>query len=235
VERDISCSFAKFHLKSLDFFSIHPVPFKHSGHFVDQKPSRALFVHAAFDGSRDGRFLLFSRGDIANNSEADIWVLPLTGEKEPILFLQASAAAYDAQFSPDGRWVAYTSRESGSPEVYVTSFDAAKILSGAGVGAQGGKWQISNDEGTTPRWRRDGKELFYLGPENTIMAVEVEGKGASFVVGRSQHLFVAPVNPFSLTYDVAPDGQRFVMSAFPEQEVPPLVLMLNWMARVQAK
>jgi eukaryotic-like serine/threonine-protein kinase len=116
---------------------------------------------------------------MANNSEADIWVLPLTGEKKPILFLQAAAAAFDAQFSPGGRLVAYTSRESGSPEVYVTSFDAAKILSGADVGTQGGKWQISNNEGTTPRWRRDGKELFYLGPENTIMAVEVEGKGAS--------------------------------------------------------
>jgi hypothetical protein len=67
------------------------------------------------------------------------------------------------------------------------------------------------------------------------MAVEVEGKGASFNVGRSQRLFIAPVNPFDTSYDVAPDGQRFVMNASPEQETPPLVLMLNWTSRVQAK
>jgi eukaryotic-like serine/threonine-protein kinase len=190
----------------------------------------------ATDWSRDGRFLLFSRGGMANSSEADIWVLPLTGERKPILFLRAAAAAYDAQFSPDGRWVAYTSRESGIPEVYVVPFDAAKFLNDAGAGSTSdGKWQISSDVGTTPRWRRDGKELFYIGPENTIMAVEVEGKGASFNVGRSQRLFIAPVNPFDLTYDVAPDGQRFVMSVSPEEESPPLVLMFNWTARVQAK
>jgi eukaryotic-like serine/threonine-protein kinase len=98
-----------------------------------------------------------------------------------------------------------------------------------------GKWQVSSSGGSVPRWRRDGKELFYLGPENTIMAVEVEGTGASFNVGRSQRLFIAPVNPFDSTYDVAPDGQRFVMSASPEEESGPLVLMLNWTARVQEK
>jgi serine/threonine protein kinase/Tol biopolymer transport system component len=190
----------------------------------------------ATDWSRDGRFLLFSRGQMANNSEADIWVLPLTGERKPIPFLRASASAYDAQFSPDGRWVAYTSRESGTQEVYVAPFEPAKVLDGGGTsGTPAGKWQVSSSGGSVPRWRRDGKELFYLGPENTIMAVEVEGTGASFNVGRSQRLFIAPVNPFDSTYDVAPDGQRFVMSASPEEESGPLVLMLNWTARVQEK
>jgi serine/threonine protein kinase/Tol biopolymer transport system component len=188
----------------------------------------------ATDWSRDGRFLLFSRGGMANSSDADIWVLPLTGERKPILFLHAAAAVSDAQFSPDGRWVAYTSAESGQREVYVTSFDAAKFLKGGGGSSTpSGKWQVSSAGGSVPRWRRDGKELFYLGPENTIMAVEVEGKGASFDMGRSQRLFVAPVSPFSETYDVAPDGQRFVMSATPEAETLPLVLMVNWTARLQ--
>jgi Tol biopolymer transport system component len=190
----------------------------------------------ATDWSRDGRFVLFSRGDLANDSVADIWVLPMTGEKKPIPFLHSAAAAFDAQFSPDERWVAYTSRESGRPEVYVVPFDAAKFLNDAAAGGtSAGKWQISNNSGLTPRWRRDGKELFYIGSGDTIMSVEVEGKGASFEVGRSRPLFVAPASPFALSYDVAPDGQRFVVSAAPEEDEPPLVLMTNWMAKLQAK
>jgi serine/threonine protein kinase len=199
---------------------------------ASDRPDREAW---ATDWSRDGRFVLFSRGDMANSSEADVWVLPLTGERKPILFLHAAAAAYDAQFSPDGRWVAYTSRESGRPEVYVVPFEAAKILNAASTDhVSGGKWQISGDEGTTPRWRRDGKELFYISG-NTITAAEVEGKGASLLVGRSRPLFVAPVSPFALTFDVTPDGQRFVMSTAPEQEELPLVLMLNWTAKLPTK
>src|SRR5215469_6828022 len=186
----------------------------------------------ATDWSRDGRFLLFSRGGVAHNTDADIWVLPMTGERKPVQFLRSKGSAFDAQFSPDGRWVAYTSTESGSPEVYVVSFDAAKVLSGAS-GEPAGKWQISGDGGRVPRWGRDGKELFYLGVGNAIKVVEVKGKGASFDVGRSQILFVAPINPFSSTYDVAPDGQRFVMSASPEEEEPPLVLISNWTTLLQ--
>jgi Tol biopolymer transport system component len=188
----------------------------------------------ATDWSRDGRFLLFSRGGMSNSTDADIWVLPMTGEKKPVPFLRTKGSAFDAQFSPDGRWVAYTSTESGRREVYVVSFDGAKVLSGAG-GAPAGKWLISSDGGMGSRWRRDGKELFYLGLDNSITAVEVESKGNSFNVGRSQVLFVAPVNPFSRTYDVSPDGQRFVMSASPGEEELPLVLMQNWTARLKKK
>ena len=115
-------------------------------------------------------------------------------------------------------------------------FDAARVQSGAGTESTlQGKWQISSDGGRLSRWREDGKELFYLGPDNTITAVEVDGSGASFNVGWSQRLFVAPVNPFSSSYDVASDGQRFVMSASPEEEEPPLVLMVNWPAELKKK
>jgi Tol biopolymer transport system component len=186
----------------------------------------------ATDWSRDGPFLLFSRGDMANATEAEIWALLLMGERKPTLFLHAAAAAFDAQFSPDGRWVAYVSRESGSYEVYVTSFDPAKVLNGAGA-VRAGKWQISSDGGTTPRWRGDGKELFYITPGNAIMSVEVKGQGESFNIGRSQRLFVGPSNPFASTYDVTPDGRRFVMSTVPEQQEAPLTLVFNWTARVR--
>ena len=122
------------------------------------------------------------------------------------------------------------------PEIYVVSFDPARIAGSADTAKPpSGKWQISSEGGPAPRWRRDGKELFYMSLDNTIMAVAAEGKGASFNVGHSQRLFVAAVVPLSAPYDVAPDGQRFVMSAAPEEGEPPLVLMLNWTARLQAK
>ena len=198
------------------------------------KPDRETW---ATDWSRDGRFVLFSRGGLANGANADIWVLPMTGKTEPLLFLHAAATAFDGQFSPDARWVAYTSRESGRNEVYVVPFDAARLQGGAGGEiTPGGKWQISSEGGQVPRWRKDGKELYYLGGlDNAITAVEVDGRGASFSVGRSQRLFVAPVNPFASTFDVAPDGQRFAMSASPEEEEPPLVLMVNWTAVLKKK
>jgi eukaryotic-like serine/threonine-protein kinase len=190
----------------------------------------------ATDWSEDGRFVLFCRGGMANDSDADIWVLPMNGEKKPALFIHASATAYEAQFSPDGRWVAYTSQESGKPQVYVVPFNAAELAGNAATGiARGGRWLISSDVGNSPRWRHDGKELFYLGPSNTVMAVEVDGKQASFIVGRSQKLFVAPSSPISVAYDVTPDGQKFVIGASPEEDEPPLVLMQNWMARLQNK
>ena len=170
---------------------------------------------------------------MVNDSEGDIWVLPLAGDRKPRLFLHAAGAAYEGQFSPDGRWVAYTSRESGRPEIYVAPFDAAKFLSGeTSDSTPAGKWQISSAGGGSPRWRGDGKELFYFGPENTLMAVEVQGKGNSFEVGRGQPLFVAPRNPFSTTYDVTPDGKRFVMSFVPDEENLPLTVMFNWTSKL---
>jgi hypothetical protein len=115
-------------------------------------------------------------------------------------------------------------------------FEAAKFLAGGRTNSTpAGKWQISSNGGSVPRWRRDGKELFYLSLDNTMMAVEVEGKGSSFQLARAQPLFVAPINPFSLTYDASPDGKRFVISFVPEEENLPLVLMSSWTARLQGK
>ena len=97
---------------------------------------------------------------MVNSSAADIWVLPMTGEKKPVLFLRAAATAYDAQFSPDAQWVAYTSQESGRPEIYVVSFDPARMAGSADTAnPPSGKWQISSEGGSGPRWRSDGKEL----------------------------------------------------------------------------
>lgn len=127
----------------------------------------------------------------------------------------------------------YTSRESGRPEVYVAPFDAYKSLKGAiSDAAPAGKRQISNEGGYVPRWRGDGKELFYIGPGNTMTSVAVQGKGNNFEVGRSQLLFAAPTNPFDLTYDVTSDGKRFVMSFVPEEESLPLTVLFNWTSKL---
>src|SRR5205823_3829485 len=101
----------------------------------------------------------------------------LVGDKKPRLFVHTSGSAYDPVFSPDGRWIAYTSTESGRDEVYVVPFEATQFLNGATIdAAPRGKWQISSDGGQAPRWRGDGKELFYIGPGNTLTVVEVAGQ-----------------------------------------------------------
>ena len=145
--------------------------------------------------SRDGKFILYSRGDLFGLTHAEIWVLPLAGDRKPRLFVKTPVAAYDGQFSPDDRWVAYTSKESGREEVYVVPFDATKVLNtGPGsVTSPGGKWQISPSGGRVPRWRRDGKEIFYLAPDNQMMAAEVEARGNSFEARKAQPLFRAAV------------------------------------------
>jgi hypothetical protein len=123
-------------------------------------------------------------------------------------------------FSPDGRWLAYASNESGRFEIYVKPFPEP-----------GGKWQVSTGGGLEPRWRGDGKELFYLAPDDKVMAVEV-GTGAAFEAGTPQALFVTSLkNASGSHYDVTPDGQRFLLNRpIGEESSPPITLVQNWTA-----
>ena len=184
--------------------------------------------------SSDGRFILFVRGNVWNPIQ-DLWVLPLAGDRKPRFLVQN---AFDGQFSPDGRWVAYTSVESGKAQVCVVPFDATTVLntSPGSLIDVGDKWQISS-EGAIARWRGDGKEIFYYGPGRQLMAAEVEGRNNSFAAGKGQALF----RPAAITagigqYDVTPDGKRFVMAT---QKVsnpnPPLTLVVNWTARLDSQ
>lgn len=188
--------------------------------------------------SRDGRFILYSREAGAAQPEGvDIWILPLSGDRRPRLFIHASGRAYDGQFSPDGRWVAYTSEESGRGEVYVVPFEAGRILNtgpGPASAGGGGRWQVSAG-GRSPRWRRDGKEIFYLSPTNQMMAAEVEEKGNSLVVRAAQALFrctPVPSIPSSSPYDVSPDGKKFVINSYGDDNTP-LILLVNWTANLK--
>jgi Tol biopolymer transport system component len=116
--------------------------------------------------SSDGRFLLYTERD--PKTGADLWVLPLRGESKPMPFLNTKSNESDGHFSPDMRWVAYVSDESGSNEIYVRGSPQA---SGASSEA-GGKWQVSVGGGMGPRWRRDGKELYYRALDGKVMVVE---------------------------------------------------------------
>jgi Tol biopolymer transport system component len=170
------------------------------------------------DWSRDGKYILYMQGK-------DLWFATFPDLKRS-LFLKAPSIVRNGQFSPDGKWVAYASNESGKWEIYVTSFPEAR-----------GKWQLSSGGGEQPRWRGDGKELFYLSSDGRMMAAPVM-IGANFDHGTPVALFQAtPRQPVSLTdrfvYDVSRDGQRFLINNQVKQtETAPMSIILNWAAKL---
>jgi hypothetical protein len=154
-----------------------------------------------------------------------LWYLTIPGfTSKP--FLKTAGILRNGQFSPDRKWVAYNSNETGKWEVYVTSFPEP-----------GGKWQISTGGGEQPRWRGDGKELFYLSSDGRVMAVAVT-TGAHFSSGPPMALFQAnPRQPVSyldiFAYDVTRDGQKFLINTDVRQtEAVPLAVVLNWSAKL---
>ena len=174
--------------------------------------------------SRDGRFLSYFTGNAASPTGNDIWILPLSGDQKPIPFMLTEFNERYGQFSPDGRWIAYASTESGRDEVYVAPFPGP-----------GGKWQVSSGGGSWPRWRGDGRELFFADAEGMLMAATVDGSGSAFVVGAVQPLFplrmrtAAWVGSTSYNYDVTADGQRFLINATEDSPSDtPITLLLNW-------
>jgi len=176
----------------------------------------------AWDWSADGRFLLYSSND--PKTRDDLWFLPVSGDRKPAPFLQTPFNEYQGQFSPDGRWVAYVSDESGRAEVYVRPFPPGP----------GGKWQISNGGAYEPHWRRDGKELFFVSRsrDRKLMAAPVKA-GAAFQTGLAQELFRTGTNLGFVTgthhYAVSADGKRFLMIQPLEEAAPtPITVVLNW-------
>jgi len=174
--------------------------------------------------SPDGRFLLFNKD--TPGMQNGVWILPLMPEKpgsslKPSPLVDTPFWEGSGAFSPDGHWVAYDSNESQRREVYVIPFPGP-----------GGKRQISTAGGSTPRWRRDGKEIFYAGPDGKLMAAEVTLKTGSIEVGQVRPLGI-PIAGVGgpIHYDVSPDGQRFLVVTEPERGAsPPLTLVQNWTA-----
>lgn len=172
------------------------------------------------DWSPDGQFLAFYR---ASQGTAAISVLPLTGEQKPYPILQSQFYTVRPAFSPDGKWLAYCSNESGDLKVYVVPFPGP-----------GGKWQVSSGGGDYPRWRRDGRELYYLALDNKIMAAEVKATGSSFAIGAVKPLFKTRAYLSTIgAYDVTADGQRFIIAYEPEQLNTAITLVENWDAELK--
>jgi Tol biopolymer transport system component/tRNA A-37 threonylcarbamoyl transferase component Bud32 len=178
------------------------------------------------DWSPDGKVLLFEQ--VSPKRVTDLWTLPLAGERKPSLYLQTSFNETHARFSPDGRFVAYTSNESGHDEVFVQTFPAG-----------GGKWQISTDGGDQAQWRADGKELLFLGLDRKLRAVAVKA-GHGFEPGIQRVLFETRTNvPSGLAsrayYAVAGDGQRFLVNAIVNEGGRiPITVVLNWAKDLRA-
>ncbi len=147
------------------------------------------------------------------------------GDRKPMPYLQGPYSQQQGQFSPDGRWIAYASNESGSYQVYVQSFPAG-----------GGKFQLSAEGGTQPIWRRDGKELFYIAADGRLMAVDI-ATAPKFQAGAPKALFnpqLVPGGPTSFRYTVTPDGKRFLVSAPPEDPAAaPITVVVNWFAALK--
>jgi hypothetical protein len=168
----------------------------------------------AMDWSSDGRYVLYG-------AALDLWALPRFGDQQPFRVTEGPAAELQARLSPDGRWMAYTSNESGAFEVFVQSFPQPEL-----------RRQVSTSGGFTPRWSPDGGELYYVTPTGMLMAVPVTLGSASFDVRTPTALFrstlasLLSVDPrIRGAYDVAPDG-RFLMAVGPDS--PPMSVILNW-------
>lgn len=173
--------------------------------------------------SPDGKLLLFT--SLGEKTGSDLWTLPLTqgGKLEPRPFLQTSFAEARGRFSPDGQWVAYQSNESGQSQVYAAPFPGP-----------GGKRQISPNGGTLARWRKDGKELFYVTPEGQLMAAEVAARNGTLEVGKVRELFNGIPTGFGYSYDVSTDGQKFLVVDFDTATSSrPLTLVQNWTASLK--
>jgi Tol biopolymer transport system component len=179
------------------------------------------------DWSADGKFVLFQNTNPQTSTDrfADIWAMPMGGDRKPFPVVQTAYREQNGQFSPDGKWIAYESNESGQFEVYVQPFPGP-----------GDKWRVSTTGGAQVRWRRDGKEIFYIGLDTRLMAVpiQLDSDRQAVDAGTPVPLFTTRVGPavqgpINTQYIVSPDGQRFLMNTVAgKAATPPITVILNW-------
>ena len=170
--------------------------------------------------SSDGRYLLFTAKNEKIGSK--LWVLPLVGQRQAYPAVQRDFEQFTGSLSPDNQWIVYESTDSGRSEIYVQRFSES-----------GDRWQISLDGGGDPRWRRDGKEIFYISPDGTLMAatVSLNQGGKQIQPGKPVALFQTPLSVGGGKehgYAVAHDGQRFLLPIPVEKSAPPITILLNW-------
>jgi dipeptidyl aminopeptidase/acylaminoacyl peptidase len=172
------------------------------------------------DWSRDGKYLLFAQRPASGAMQWDLWILPLAGDRKPYRFLESRFDESSGRISPDGRWIAYTSTETGRPEVYVQGFP----------GIMTGKWQISNGGGSMPAWSADGLELFYRSGRE-LMSARIHASSQSLAPAAPR--VVAEFPEGASDYGAAPDGNRFLISMPVEQDdARPVHIVQNWRAEL---
>ena len=184
-------------------------------------PGRGENSHRPDDLSPDGRWLLFETW-METGDQGDLWLLPLEGPREPRPWLKTSSVESSAAFSPDGRYVAYSSDQSGRDEVYVMPFLD-----------RGRRWQISAEGGMAPDWQRDGKRLHYRSPGGTVHAVEVDTRGEEIRIDSTRSLFRAARDSVYVQLSaVTPDARRILaLEPVPEAPAPEVVnVLVNWPA-----
>jgi Tol biopolymer transport system component len=175
----------------------------------------------SMDWSRDDQYVLYRANSPATNW--DIWALPMKSERTPFPVAQTAADERTARFSPDGRWIAFESNESGQFDIYLRPFP------GPGINIR-----VSTAGGVQPRWRSNGSELFYVAPDSKLMMVPVRlpSKGADVKLGSPTALFSVRITStvqggVTHEYDVTPDGQKFLVNTHLEQTTAPISLILN--------
>jgi Tol biopolymer transport system component len=194
-------------------------------------PDEALLISdfrkRAIDWSADGRFILYQENN--PQTSLDLWVLSLEGERSHWPWLKTPFIEPLGKFSPDGKWIAYQSNESGNMEIYLQAF-------APGAPASGGRWQLSTNGGAIPQWRRDGRELYYISADNKLMAVEVT-LGAEVKYRTPKDLFALSdrrVETVVGGYARTRDGQQFLFAtSADEASLTPFTVVLNWMAEMK--
>jgi Tol biopolymer transport system component len=173
------------------------------------------------DWSQDGKFLVYEVTDPKTGD--DLWILPMSGIAKPFPFSATEHSERNARFSPDGKWIAYTSDESGQLDVYIQAF-----------GNHGGKWRVSSNGGRMPSWSKDGKDLFYVTGETQFMSVPIESEPA-FKIGTPVPMFQIQMAETGITaenrteYAISVDGNRFLINKKIEEEVStPITIITNW-------
>jgi Tol biopolymer transport system component len=197
---------------------------------LDSLPGVGRTVFLPEDWSPDSRFLLYR--NVNPQTGHDLWTLPLDGDRKPRVFLQTQFDEKYARFSPDGRWVAYTSNASGRAEVYVRAF--AEADADSGKDRAGRVWQISLEGGIFPAWSHDGKELYWVGLGGRIIAAPIQLKGETLEPGAPVQLFQAPifgggldVNTGGEQFDASSDG-RFLINTVKDSAATAITLLQNW-------
>ena len=183
--------------------------------------------------SPDGRSVLYE--SVGGKTRGDLWVLPLGNHRAPVSFLQTAFDERDGEFSPDGRWIAYASNESGRDEVYVRPFSSDP--SGTPLPDSGNKWIISSEGGVRPKWKKDGTELYYLDLDGKLMAASVSTRPV-FQAGVPRLLFQTRSGSAGANWAgsaeahwaPSPDGKRFLFLVPETQGAAPFTVVLNWPA-----